>query len=101
MLEALSAAPGSGPSALAKASGVSTAVAAATLSRLVKQGRMRRIEPGRYAVGEASDGRSAAAPTAATRPAQKTVAAHATQAPPPTDPASDDLQVSLGHRPRA
>jgi hypothetical protein len=86
VLEALGAAPGSGPSAVAKASGVSTGVAAATLSRLVKQGRVRRIEAGRYAVVDATDGRSAAAPTAATRPAEKTAAAQATQAPPPTNP---------------
>ena len=87
MLEALGAAPGSGPSAVAKASGVSTGVAAATLSRLVKQGRVRRIEAGRYTVVDAPDGRSAAEPTVATRPAEKTSAAQAPQAPPPTKPA--------------
>jgi hypothetical protein len=87
VLEALGAAPGSGPSAVAKASGVSTGVAAATLSRLVKQGRVRRIEAGRYALVDATDGRSAAVPTVATRPAEKTAAAQATQAPPPTKPA--------------
>ena len=38
------AAPGSGPAAVAKASGVSAGVAAATLSRLAKQGRVRRLE---------------------------------------------------------
>jgi hypothetical protein len=86
VLEALGAAPGSGPSAVAQASGVSTAVAAATLSRLVKQGLVRRIEAGRYAVVDATDGRSAAAPAADTRPAEKTAAAQGTQAPPPTNP---------------
>jgi hypothetical protein len=84
VLEALGAAPGSGPSSVAKASGVSTGVVAATLSRLVKQGRVRRIEAGRYTVVDAPDGQSAAAPTVATRPAEKTAA---TQAPPPTKPA--------------
>jgi hypothetical protein len=48
---------------------------------------VRRIEAGRYAVVDASAGRSAAAPTAATRPVEKTAAAQATQAPPPTKPA--------------
>jgi hypothetical protein len=86
VLEALAAAPGSGPSGVAKASGVSTGVAAATLSRLVKQGRVRRIEAGRYALVDATDGRSAAAPTAATRPAEKTAAAQSTQVPPSTKP---------------
>jgi predicted transcriptional regulator of viral defense system len=87
VLEALGAAPGSGPSAVAKASGVSTGVAAATLSRLVKQRRVRRIEAGRYTVVDATDGRSAAAPAAATRPAQKSAAARAAKAPPPIKPA--------------
>jgi DNA-binding IclR family transcriptional regulator len=54
VLDALGAAPGSGPAAIAKASGVSTGVAAATLSRLVKQGHVRRLEPGRYAVIESA-----------------------------------------------
>jgi hypothetical protein len=57
MLEALGVAAGSGPSALAKAERCLDRVAAATLSGLAKRGRVRRIEPGRYAVGDASDGR--------------------------------------------
>jgi hypothetical protein len=84
VLEALAAAPGSGPAAVAKASGVSTGVAAATLSRLVKQGRVRRLEAGRYAIVDATDGQSDAASTATTGPAEKTAAVQATQAPPPT-----------------
>jgi hypothetical protein len=52
VLAALEAAPGSGPAAVAKASGVSTSVAAATLSRLAKQGRVRRVGRGRYATLE-------------------------------------------------
>jgi hypothetical protein len=86
VLEALGAAPGSGPAAVAKASGVSTGVAAATLSRLVKQGRVRRLEAGRYAIVDATDGRSAAAPIAATGATKKAAAAQATQAPPSTRP---------------
>src|SRR5918999_4775812 len=80
-LEALGAAPGSGPSGVAKASGVSTGVAAATLSRLVKQGRVRRIEAGRYAVVDATDGRSASAPAPETRPAEKKGAGQRTPGP--------------------
>jgi hypothetical protein len=54
VLAALEAAPGSGPAAVAKASGVSTGVAGATLSRLAKQGRVRRLDGGGYAVAEAN-----------------------------------------------
>jgi DNA-binding IclR family transcriptional regulator len=74
VLEALGAAPGSGPAAVAKASGVSTGVAAATLSRLVKQGRARRLEAGRYAIVEAAS---------VTGPAEGTGETQATPPPPP------------------
>jgi hypothetical protein len=77
VLEALGAAPGSGPSAVAKASGVSSGVAAATLSRLVKQGRVRRIEAGRYAIVDAAG---------VAEPTDETAAAEETQAPPPPPP---------------
>jgi hypothetical protein len=65
VLAALAAAPGSGPAAVAKASGVSSGVAAATLSRLAKQGRVRRLEAGGYVIVEAPAGRSDSGPAAA------------------------------------
>jgi hypothetical protein len=52
VLEALTAAPGSSSAAVARASGISPSVAAATISRLVKQGRVRRLDRGGYAVVE-------------------------------------------------
>jgi Winged helix-turn-helix DNA-binding len=52
VLEALAAEPGSGSAAVAKASGISPSVAAATISRLVKQGQVRRLDQGGYAVVE-------------------------------------------------
>jgi hypothetical protein len=57
VLAALDAAPGSSPTVVAKASGVSANVAAATLSRLAKQGRVQRLERGGYAVVEMAVGR--------------------------------------------
>jgi hypothetical protein len=62
VLDALAAAPGSGAAAVANASGISPSVAAATISRLVKQGRVRRLDQGGYVVVEApaDDGRKAA-----------------------------------------
>jgi len=84
VLEALAAAPGSGPAAVAKASGVSASVAAATLSRLVKQGRVQRLERGGYAIVDAAAGRrSDGAPASAAGAAEQTAAGQATQAPPP------------------
>lgn len=53
ILDALAAAPGSSTASVAEASGVSPNVTAATISRLVKQGRVRRLEDGGYAVAEA------------------------------------------------
>ena len=76
VLEALAAAPGSGPAAVGRASGVSTGVAAATLSRLVKQGLVRRLGTGRYAIVDA-DG--------AARPTEQ-AAAQAAPAPAPPKP---------------
>jgi len=52
VLAALSAAPGSTAAAAARDSGVSTNVVGATISRLVKQGRVRRLDQGGYAVVE-------------------------------------------------
>jgi hypothetical protein len=74
VLAALAAAPGSGPAGVAKASGVSTGVAGATLSRLAKQGRVRRLDGGGYA--------NVVADTA-TGPAGRSVASEATPASPP------------------
>jgi hypothetical protein len=80
VLAALAAAPGSGPAAVAKASGVSAGVAAATLSRFAKHGRVRRLEAGGYVIVEASGGRSDGAPAGAQGAAEQTSAAHARQA---------------------
>jgi hypothetical protein len=49
ILAALGAAPGSTTAAVAAATGIPTNTAAATISRLVKQGRVRRLEEGGYA----------------------------------------------------
>jgi ribosomal protein S25 len=76
VLEALAASPGSSSAAIAKASGVSSSVAAATISRLVKQGRVRRLDEGGYAVvespaderGKAPSSAAGASETAAIRP---------------------------------
>jgi hypothetical protein len=52
VLEALAAAPGSSSAAIAKAAGISPSVAAATISRLVKQGQVRRLDESGYAVAQ-------------------------------------------------
>jgi Winged helix-turn-helix DNA-binding len=52
ILDALRAAPGSSSAAVAAATGISTNTAAATISRLVKQGRVRRLREGGYATVE-------------------------------------------------
>jgi hypothetical protein len=56
VLAALRAAPGSTSAAVATAAGVPTNVAAATISRLVRQGRVRRLEEGGYAPVETPAG---------------------------------------------
>ena len=62
VLDALAASPGSSSAAIAKASGVSPSVAAATISRLVRQGLVRRLDEGGYTVVEPpTDDRPAAA----------------------------------------
>jgi len=58
VLAALGAAPGSSAAAVATASGITTNVAAATISRLVKQGRVRRLEGAGYTLVEAATGDS-------------------------------------------
>jgi hypothetical protein len=56
VLAALRAAPGSSSAAVATAAGIPTNTAAATLSRLVKQGRVRRLKEGGYAPVETPAG---------------------------------------------
>jgi hypothetical protein len=76
VLGALTAAPGSSSAAVAKAAGISPSVAAATISRLVKQGRVRRLDEGGYALvespadegGKAPSSAAGASETAAIRP---------------------------------
>jgi hypothetical protein len=83
VLDALAAAPGSSAAAVAKASGISPSVAAATISRLVKQDRVRRLDQGGYAVVEApADGDRRAVPAAGS--AEQPSAAEAPREPPPT-----------------
>jgi hypothetical protein len=90
VLDALVHAPGSSPAAVATASGISPNVAAATISRLVKQGRVRRLEDGGYAVVEASAGPPEAAPAAASAqgPAEQPKAVEG-RAEPPTSPTAE------------
>jgi hypothetical protein len=62
--------PRAGPAAVAAASEIPTNTVAATISRLVKQGRVRRLEAGGYApvetpAGAAQSAAAAAAPDAA------------------------------------
>ena len=56
VLAALRAAPGSTSAAVAAAAGIPSNTAAATLSRLVKRGRVRRLEEGGYALVETPAG---------------------------------------------
>ncbi len=65
VIEHLRSGPGSTSTAVAAALGISANAAAATISRLVKQGRVQRLETGGYSSVEASP---AAAPPAVTPP---------------------------------
>jgi predicted transcriptional regulator of viral defense system len=56
VLAALRAAPGSTTAAVATAAGIPANTAAATVSRLVKQGRVRRLDDGGYAPVETPAG---------------------------------------------
>jgi hypothetical protein len=56
VLAALGAAPGSTTAAIAAAAGIPANTTAATLSRLVKQGRVRRLDEGGYAPAEPPTG---------------------------------------------
>lgn len=87
VLAALSATPGSTAAAVGKDSGVSTNVAAATISRLVKQGRVRRLDQGGYAVVEASAEQTAMSAASPEQPTEETSAASGEVQPPETTPA--------------
>ena len=52
VIEQLRSGPGSTSTAVAHALGISANAAAATISRLVKQGRVRRLETGGYAAAD-------------------------------------------------
>ncbi len=89
MLAALRATPGSTTAAVATAAGIPTNTASATISRLVKQGRVRRLDGG-YAPVEPSDTAPPAAAAVAIdadRPASDTREAEAPV--PPDTPARE------------
>jgi len=91
VLEALAAAPGSGSAAVAKAAGISPGVAAATISRLVRQGAVRRLDDGGYAVVEtATDGARTTARAAASDEAAATQRTDAAATPEPPPPAATE-----------
>jgi len=88
VLAALRAAPGSTTAAVATATGIAANTAAATISRLVKQGRVRRLDDGGYAAGEMPAGAAAtntapatAAPAGSDRPGAHAPATPETQTP--------------------
>jgi predicted transcriptional regulator of viral defense system len=89
VLEALAAPPGSSSAAVAEAVGISPSVAAATISRLVRQGRVRRLDQGGYAVVDtpADDARNTAR-TAPSDEAAATRRSDAAAAPAPPSPAA-------------
>lgn len=87
VLAALSAAPGSTAAAAARDSGMSTNVVGATISRLVKQGRVRRLDQGGYAVVEASAEQTAMSAASPEQPTAETSAASGEAQPPETPPA--------------
>jgi Winged helix-turn-helix DNA-binding len=66
ILAALGAAPGSSSAAVAAATGIPTNTVAATISRLVKQGRVRRLEQGGYGAVETPAETALSAAAAAT-----------------------------------
>jgi hypothetical protein len=89
VLAALRAAPGSSSAAVATAAGIPTNTAAATLSRLVKQGRVRRLDEGGYVLVETPAG--AAQIYAA--PATIDAAAAASDTPDAQAPATPDTET--------
>ena len=69
VIEQLRSAPGSSSTAVANVLGISANAAAATISRLVKQGRVRRLDTGGYAAADPSSAAAASATPAAPPPA--------------------------------
>jgi len=65
VIEHLRSGPGSTSTTVAEALGISANAAAATISRLVKQGRVQRLGTGGYAPAEAPDDGAAPPPGAA------------------------------------
>lgn len=68
VIEQLRSGPGSTSTTVAKALGISANAAAATISRLVKQGRVQRLVTGGYAAADAAGDGSAAPHSIAPRP---------------------------------
>jgi hypothetical protein len=89
VLAALRAAPGSTTAAVATAAGIPTNTAAATISRLVKQGRVRRLDEGGYAFVETLAGAAQLGAAAATTDA----AAAASDTPGAAAPAATDAET--------
>jgi hypothetical protein len=89
VLAALRAAPGSTSAVVAAAAGIPTNTAAATISRLVRQGRVRRLDEGGYALVETPAG---AAPVGAA-PATTDAAAVASDTPGAAAPAANDAET--------
>ena len=85
VLEALAAAPGSSTAAVAEAAGISSSVAGATISRLVKQGQVSRLDEGGYAVVETPAGEPPETPRPA-RGDEETAAEASSDEPSPEPP---------------
>jgi len=91
VLAALRAAPGSTTAAVATAAGIRTNTASATISRLVKQGRVRRLDGGGYAPVELHSGAAQAEAAPATAEAALGDSdTRGAQAPAPTDAPTPD-----------
>jgi hypothetical protein len=91
VLAALRAAPGSTTAAVATAAGIPANTASATISRLVKQGRVRRLDKGGYAPVESHSVAAQAEATPATAEAALGDSdARGAQAPAPTDAPTPD-----------
>jgi hypothetical protein len=89
VIEVLRTAPGSTSTAVAKAVGISTNAAAATISRLVKQGRVQRRDEGGYVTAEPA---AATPPAAAAEPAAAEPVAAVTPDPAAAPPAEAGVE---------
>ncbi len=89
VLAALRAAPGSTSAAVAAAAGIPTNTVAATISRLVRQGRVRRLDEGGYALVETPAG----AAQLGAAPATTDAAAVASDTPGAAAPAANDAET--------